>query len=267
MCRGREALVLLVLAASLAGCTVLRVGQAWTASRAGFSACTPDPRILCEAGSEALAKLVVPLLPAAIASVERAQYAPFAGPIVVYTHVSRASFARHSGATENAAGAVSLGVLNLSPKLLVNPERARGILTHELSHLHLELVMGTRSLAWARLPAWFHEGLATWVSDGGGAETVSPAEARHALREGRGFAPDDSQWLLFPKTATSYGLAPHLFYREAALFVGYLHEADGAAFEKMITAIAARQPFATAVNGAYGVPLAELWQRFLTTLD
>ena len=263
--RGIEILALLLIALGLGGCTLARVSRAWLQSREDFKACTPDPRIRCEAGSEALAARIAPLLPGAMEAIERAQYAPFAGAVVIYVHASRESFARYSGAPESAAGAVSLGVLNLSPKLLVTPERSEGILRHELSHLHLLLAMGSM-LDWARLPAWFHEGLATYVSNGGGAETVPPEEAVRALREGRRFVPDASQWAVLPKNAASYGLQPHLFYREAALFIAYLHDTDAQAFEKLIAAIAARQRLDTALAAAYGAPLPVLWARFIDAL-
>lgn len=247
----------------LSGCTLARVANAWAQSKSAFSPCTSDPRIMCEPGSEVLAKSIVPLLPDAIAVVENAQFCAFASPIVIYTYVTRESFASHSGSPVYAEGAVSLNRLNLSPKLLSTPERTRGILTHELSHLNLQLHMG--SVAWARLPSWFHEGLATLVSNGGGAETVSAAEAAVALRNDKRFEPELSPWLLFPKSAVSYGLGPHMFYRQASLFLGFMRDTDPVAFKEMLKAIEDKVTFAQAIKSSYNEEPASIWKRFLTS--
>jgi hypothetical protein len=255
-------IAVLLGAASLlfSGCTAFRVANAAMQSKADFVHCTADQRIFCEPGSEALAEAIAPLLPAAIAKIEAAQYSAFSQPIEIYTFRSAENFAAHSGAS-SAAGAVSLQRLNLSPILHRTPERIRGILTHELSHLHLQLQMG--SIAWASVPSWFHEGLATWVSDGGGAEKVSAEVAWRALRAGARFEPEDSSWPLFPKTARHYDLAPHMYYRQAALFVAFMHEQDPAAFRTMLLAIAAKTKFDEAIAASFHRSLPSLWQAFL----
>lgn len=254
--------VLLCAAALLSsGCTAFRVANAAMQSKAGFVHCTLDQRIFCEPGSEALAEAIAPLLPEAIAKIEAAQFSVFAQPIEIYTFLSPERFAAHSGAG-SAAAAVSLQRLNLSPILHRTPERIRGILTHELSHLHLQLQMG--SIAWASVPSWFHEGLATWVSDGGGAEKVSAETAWRALRAGARFEPEESQWPLFPKTAWHYDLAPHMYYRQAALFVAFIHDQDPAAFKQMLLAVAAKTNFAEAIAASFHQTLPALWQTFLS---
>ena len=256
-----HAVMLIFVLAPLSGCTVARVAKAWTQSKAGFSPCTADPRILCEPGSAALAQKILPLLPAAIESIERAQYAPFAKPIRIYTYATIQSYATHSGGAEYSAGSASLSTIHLSPKLLQMPERIPAVLIHELSHLHLQQPIG--SLAWARIPSWFHEGLATLVSNGGGAETVTAQEALEAFAHGKHFVPEESQWALFPRSASSYDLRPHMYYRQAALFVGYLRESDPEAFRQMLQAIATKVAFAQAVQSSYGKPLQALWHAFL----
>lgn len=255
---------LLAIAASfLTGCTAFRVANAWLQSKADFVRCTADSRIYCEPGSEALAAAVAPLLPKAIETIEAAQFSVFSQPIEIYTYRSAEAFAAHSGATTTAGGAVSLQRLNLSPLLQKTPERIRGILIHELSHLHLQLQMG--SIAWARVPSWFHEGLATWISGGGGAENVGADAAWQALRAGQRFEPDASQSPLFPKNAWHYGLQTQLYYRQAALFVDFLHDRDPEAFKQMLLAVAARSTFAEALSAAFLKPLPMLWQEFLAT--
>lgn len=257
----RTFIAVVAVSLALSGCAFTRGANAWMQSNASFVRCTPDPRILCEPGSESLAKSIVPILPNAISSVEKAQFSNFASPIIIQTYATRESFSRHSGAPGSVEGAVSLGVLHLSPKLLSTPERTQGILTHEVSHLNLLLQMG--SLSMARVPSWFNEGLSTFVSEGGGAETASTENAIDALRHGQHFEPDESEWFLFPKNASSYRLAPHMFYRQAALFVAFMHDSDPVAFEKMLKLVAAKTAFSEAVASSYHKRLPSLWSSFL----
>lgn len=256
-------MVTLALAAAmtLSACNSVRAISAWAQSKAGFYPCTADARIVCEPGSEALAQAAAPALPQALEVVARAQFAPFSKPVVIYTYATRESYAAHSSQHISSAGGVFNGTLHLSPKLLDQPGRIPRILTHELSHLHMRLQMGAS--AWTRLPGWFHEGLAVFVSDGGGAETVPPQAALAAISQGKHFVPEASQSRLFPKSAASYGLAPHMYYRQAGLFVGFMRDENPRAFERTIKAIAAGTPFADAIRSEFGRPLPALWNAFV----
>ena len=97
-------------------------------------------------------------------------------------------------------GCASKGSVHLAaPRLRERPESLQGILAHELSRLHLQQHLGR--VAWSRVPAWFHKGLAVSASGGGGAEKFLPQQARDAIVQGRAFRPDGSQNPLFPRTA------------------------------------------------------------------
>jgi hypothetical protein len=249
------------LALSLGGCTLGRSASDVAQVKEGYTQCTPDPRILCEAGSEKLALRLQPMLDEAVAEVTRAQLGGFAAPILITTHSSVDTFTVDSGAAQYAQGALGYGGIHFSPTLLDTPGRTRGLLVHELSHLHLFQKVGP--LAWGRLPSWFHEGLATAVSDGGGAETFSEVDALYSMASGQCFVPEESAWPPFPKKGASYGLNPHMFYRQAGMFISYLRSSDQQAFTRLLTAIESRQDFARAVKASYGDSLQPQWQQFL----
>lgn len=251
---------------SLSGCNVARAVQAWAKPKAGFYACTTDTRIICEPGSEALARAIAPFLPKAVEAVVQYQFAPFSQPIVIYTYATRESYSTYTGQSKESAGSAVLGTVNLSPKLLEQPARVQRILTHELSHLHLQLQVGNSS-ALVNIPGWFSEGLAVLVSDGGGAENVSSEAALEAISQGRHFVPESSRSWFFPKNASSYGLDAHMYYRQASLFVGFIRDENSPAFESLIKAIARRTEFADAVQTAYGKSLGELWNEFLAKVN
>ena len=250
---------------NLYGCNVVRAVQAWAKPKTGFYACTTDNRIMCEPGSETLARAVAPFLPKAVEAVIQYQFAPFSQPIVIYTYATRESYSAHTGQSKESAGSAVLGTVNISPKLLEQPARVQRILTHELSHLHLQLQIGNSS-ALGNIPGWFSEGLAVLVSDGGGAENVSSEAALEAIRQGRHFVPESSRSWFFPKSASSYELDAHMYYRQASLFIDFIRGENLPAFESLIKAIAARTEFAEAVQTAYGKSLDELWDKFLAKM-
>lgn len=244
-----------------AGIARAAVVQMWPSKP--FTQCTPDPRIWCDPGAEDYARTLAPLLPAAVAKVERAQYGPFAGAVKVYVYATVDSYARYGGGP-GGGGRTAFGAVHMSPILRGQPEVHAPILAHELSHLHLGQRTGT--LAMMRLPVWFREGYPTMVSDGGGATRVAPDQAIFALVHGRHFEAEDSAALLDPHKWDHFKLDGHMFYRQSALMVDYMRRRDPAAFDRMMHDIAAGKHFADAVRGAYGQPLAVLWDDFRTGL-
>lgn len=228
-----------------------------------FTRCTPDLRIYCEPGAEAYANAIAPLMPAAIARVEGAQYGPFTAPVKVYVYDKVSTYARYGGGP-GGAGRSAFGAVHLSPVLRDRPTEQAALLAHELSHLHLGQHAGT--LAVWRLPAWFREGYPTMVSGGGGASRVTKDAAIFALVHGRHIEPVESESMLFPKLWEHYRLPAQMYYRQSALMVDYLRERDQAAFDRMMHDLNDGKAFGPSLRAAYGQPLAVLWSDFRSGL-
>ena len=205
------------------------------------------------------ARTVAALLPAAVARVEAVLGRRFARPAAIGVYASDDAFAAAS-AGSRAAAVTLLGHVVLSPALFAG-ERARlaAILTHELSHAHLQGAMP--GLTFYRLPNWFKEGLGVMVSDGGGAERVTEAEAGEAIARGERIVIDgEGSWLnlsrvRFQGPAGSGQMA----YRQAGMFVSFIRDRDPAGFARMMDAILDGRPFAEAVETGFGVDPPELW--------
>lgn len=251
-------LLLLVL---LSGCSAARSAVAMMRSTDQFLPYAGDSRVRYEPGAQAQAQLVAENLNAALATVETAQYRRFREPVVVYVCASVGSFGRYC-ANPGAGGCVLNHRLFISPKPENTPERLPGVLTHELSHLHLSQSLGTPRAA-ANLPPWFMEGLATWVAGGAGAENVSEEQARLAIRDGRRFEPIGHGGVLFRQTPSSVGLTPHMYYRQGSLFVAWLHARDPAAFRRLLLALQDDQDFEAAFAAAYESSLRTAWEDFV----
>lgn len=225
-------------------------------------------------GAEQYARDVSALLPDAIARIEAAHGRPFAHPVIVGVYSTPEAYAAANGVGSAVpVGVTFAGRVNLSPKLFrTQHQRLRAILTHELSHAHIQTWIGVG--AFLRLPNWFKEGLAVMVSGGGGAELVSEEDARAAIQRGERIAIDEAgslQNLLdvrfesAPANVSASWYPVVLAYRQAGMFVTYLHDSDGPAFARTMNAILDGHPFVEAVSAGYHEGIQSLWKKFAQT--
>ncbi len=251
-------IILIFLAISITSCTATKAVIAMNKSTNQFIVLEQDKRVLYEKGAKKHAEILANKLDTAVQTVEQKQYKKFTKPITVYICNSIESFTDYCVQSQ-ASGCVLNERLFLSPK---NFQANRQALTHELSHLHMEQQLGM--FAWhSGYPAWFQEGLATYVSNGEGASRVSPGEAGKAIAEGKTFTPNMSGSLIFRKAAHSFGLTPNMFYRQAAMFIEYLHDIDTMKFKTFLLSVEAGKNFEKSFSSAYGATLNEIWKEFI----
>jgi len=222
-------------------------------------------------GADGFARDVAALLPDAIARVEAVHGRRFAHAVIVGLYATPEAYAAANGVGSAVpVGVTIFGRVNLSPKLFSpQHERLRAILTHELSHAHIQGWIGGYDYLY--LPNWFKEGLAVMVSGGGGAELVSADQARAAIQRGEKIVIDDAGSLSHLRgvrlekepgnTPSWYSVV--LAYREAGMFVNYLRELDGPAFDRTLNAILNDRPFREAVTIGYHDDVRSLWQKFI----
>jgi len=238
-----------------------------------------DARVHYEPAARACALEVAALLPAAVARIEAAQGRPFAAPPAIGVYASFENYRRANGLGDAGVAAVSLsGRLLLSPTLCgAERERLPAILAHELSHAHF---FGWRSSPFAaRPPSWFTEGLAVMVSEGGGAEGVDEIAAAAAILRGEAIVvSSEGLWRDFdsirfavepPVEPAADKVTPRqrLAYRQAAMFVAWLHESDPKAFAALLRRIEDGDAFASAFRACFGDGPAEKWRDFVTALS
>src|SRR5215813_8422318 len=139
-------------------------------------------------GAEDFARDVAALLPDAITHIEATHGRRFAHPVTVGAYATPQAYAAANGVGSAVPmGVTFVGRVNLSPKLFWQQhQRLPAILTHELSHAHIQGWIGAN--AYIHLPNWFKEGLAVMASGGGGAELVSEEEAQAAIERGEQIA-------------------------------------------------------------------------------
>lgn len=245
------------------GCSFLNHSVAALRSTNHFLTCDSDSRVLYEPGAEEYAGKIAHFLPSAVQQVEMGQYNPFNKPVRVYVCSSRESFKKYFGADVRAGVSKKLF---LSPRIFDDGDEVAGMyLTHELSHLHVRDYIGDYRVV--KLPTWYKEGLATYVSEGGGAHTVSEKVAIDSIKAGRHFVPNESGGLIFHKSASDWNLKPHMFYRQCMMFVEYLKTSDESGFQKLLLSVESGERFSEAFQTAYAEQLKELWGDFLQEID
>ena len=231
-----------------------------TKSTDEFLSLNQDSRIRYEDGALKFASEIAPYLDTAINTIETKQ-GKFKKPVVIYVTKSIDSFS--SFCTSNRPVACVIGSrLFVSPKLLNEKERLPRILTHELSHLQLTQSIGRWNYQ-TLLPTWFKEGLAVYVSNGGGAEGVSEREAYEAIKQGKTIEPNGSGNLLFQKTASSFGLKTHMFYRQSEMFVKWLHDKNLASYSRLFAVLNSGKTLDEALLSVYGFDIQQAWNEFL----
>lgn len=251
--------IVIIVLLLVAGCSFIRHSIAALESTDHFIPNKNDNRVLFEPGAEEFANKIVSFLPYAIKQVEEKQYSHFAGPIQVFVCASRKSFKRYYGADVRAG---VLTKLFLSPRVFEHgDEIGKKYLTHELSHLHLQQKLGLFKMS--KLPMWFKEGLATYVSNGGGANLISEKQAIASIRAGKRFVPNKADGLIFKKTPSDFGLEPHMFYRQSMMFISYLVTIDPLGFQELLLSVESGDRLSDAFQATYKKNLEALWSDFL----
>jgi len=249
--------VWVVLLATLPGCALTVSDPRARAPIDSFAPLVSDRRVWVEPGFEDYGERVAAALPQAIARVEAGHYLAFARTPRVYVCGSADCFKRYVLTPRLSAAVVPDNRLILSPNL-DGRERHRLplLLTHELAHLHLGQRIGHYH---SSLPVWFHEGWASLVAKGGGAEYATDAQAFAAIQAGRRVN------LLVRDTydtrhrAAASDLSIHEFYRQSMLMIGWLRAQDEARFRAFVLALQNDEDFDIAFWNIYGkAPMTEL---------
>lgn len=246
-----------ILLATLPGCALTVSNPRALLPIDSFIPLASDRRVWVEPGFEDYGERVATVLPDAIARVEAGHYLRFARTPRVYVCGTEECFKRYVLTPRLSAAVVPDNRLILSPNL-DDRERHRlpSLLAHELAHLHLGQRIGHYH---SSLPVWFHEGWASLVAHGGGAEYATDDQALAAIQAGRRVN------LLVRDTydkrhrAAASGLSIHEFYRQSMLLVGWLMARDESRFRAFVLALQNNEDFDIAFWNIYGkAPESEL---------
>jgi hypothetical protein len=205
------------------------------------------------------------VLPNLIDSIEMKEHHKFMCLPSIYVCNSNKSFCKYSGANFPGPRAkVTPKGLFISPRLKDSKDWYN-IIYHELSHVILLQNLGTYHYLW--IPVWFHEGLATYVSNGGGSGDVTDSTAILDILQGNHFDPVAKENTLFPKSFSNKKIRPWMQYRQAMLFVKFLKEGKEKEFDNLLNSIFKKNSFSKSIEFSYGLKLSVLWDNFIDNLQ
>jgi len=252
-----------VLFLSMGGCGL--IGSQIARLTMDFRVLPSDNRILYEHGAEALANEAALHLSNALEAVETNQYGKFIEPVTIYAFASTKSFSKFSGISEEARGAALGNEVYLSGMLLNMPNEVYGMLGHELSHVQLSQKLGAIDFN-RTLPRWFREGLAIYVSDGGGAPRHFETETIEKLIQGKHFLPESEGTLLNRTLKATDSIGPRMFYSQSGMFVRYIAENQPLLFKRFMIHLQTGKEFKESFIEEFSSGVDEIFNSYIETL-
>ena len=254
----------------LQSCSLVKIGVAYTESTEHFLSHAEDSRVMYEEDAGVLSDVIATHMEDSIAMVESIHSEKFSAEVKIHICATLECYVKYTTMRKSRGATIGDKVF-LSPKLLARPKTIKSVLTHELSHLHLAQKLGGFVL-YNNVPSWFQEGLATFTSDGGGAENVSIVDAEKALKSQVFFTPEISASVFQIKNADSYGFtenhsdpffAQNMYYRQSSMFVAYLKSANTIGFNSLMRQVLRGDKFEKAFVDNYDLSLEDSWYSFI----
>ena len=254
----------------LQSCSLVKIGIAYTESTEHFLSHSEDSRVMYEEGAGVLSNIIATHIEDSIAMVESIHSEKFSEEVKVHICATLECYEKYTTMRKSRGATIGDKVF-ISPKLLARPKTVKSVLTHELSHLHLAQKLGGLVL-YNNVPSWFQEGLATFTSDGGGAENVSVGDAVKVLKSQVFFTPDISASVFQIKNSDSYGFtenysdpffAQNMYYRQSSMFVAYLKRTNTTGFNSLMRQVLKGAKFEKAFVENYDLSLEDTWHSFI----
>ncbi len=228
-----------------------------------FSKLAMDDRVLFKPGMDEAALLVQKVLDDKIEKIEEVHGKPFPKKVIVHICDTQDCFNSYTGMKGGILAAVASNGLFLSPHLISNDDFSIW-LAHELSHLHLFQQISIFKASF--IPQWYHDGLATYASNGGGATRISREEALEYIQAGKHIVASDKGTFFSTRWPLNY-IVPsdtwpkpwyqqHMDYRQASLFYEFLHPTGGV---DLLRKLEMGENFSQAFTTTYGKAPEEIF--------
>ena len=241
----------------LSSCSAIKEGFASTKTPKGFTLF--DTNINIESKSEEqFAGEIQRIFPSLIDSIEMKLNSKFKYIPTLFICNTNESFCKWSGAKLPGPRAkVTAKGFFISPRLQGKNDWSE-IIYHELVHTLMFQYLGMYQ--YYTIPIWFHEGLATFVSNGGGTGDISDSVAIDEILKGNHFYPHSG---FIKSYFNNNHLAPWIEYRQYMLFVNFMRDNKEREFNELLQAILAKNSFSKSYKVAYGKNTNDIWNQFI----
>lgn len=228
-----------------------------------------NSRVLYEQGAEKYASIIADFLPAAINHVETIHGLPFKEYFKVYVCNSQKSLGEFVAAKSlyPIRGLVLRGDIYMAPSAF----NFKGIDTHKetimhklLSHLHFRQRLGF--VKDRKIPTWFSEGFADYVSGAGG-EGISDRSAVDYIMNGQHFIPNDKSKVFGSWHRETKGLSGPMYHKQVKMFVTFIADSSPLNFNDLIIEIQNGKSFKKSFNNSMGNTTHYYWNLFVSSIE
>ena len=135
----------------------------------------------------------------------------------------------------------------------------------QLAYMHFQQRFSALAFK-TTIPAWYADGLALHIADGGNEVAATDKDAITWLNTLKRLSPDNSGTLLYRKTAEDYGLDQKMYNAQTRLFVNYLQQRNPNAFRTVMVDLHRGKSFQELWLAHYRQSLLQLWLDFLDSV-
>ncbi len=243
----------------------------WTAltkSKSHFIENSKDRRVLHEPGAEQASDIFAEFLPIAITTIKEKQFMPFDKELRVYICNSQKSLNEYIAQNSSwpIRGTVLKGDVYIAPSAFNfnGIDTHKETLLHELSHLHFRQRLGF--IKERKIPQWFREGFADYVSGAGG-EGIEEQDAIRYILNDNHFILNEEGKPFSRERGELNGLTFPMYHQQVKLFVTYLAETNPLRFKKLILKIQNGESFSKSFNKTMETDIKSKWTQFFVHLN
>jgi hypothetical protein len=243
----------------------------WTAitkSKSHFIENSKDSRVLHEPGAEEASDIFAAFLPIAISTIEEKQYNQFSKFFKVYICNSQKSLNEYIA--QNLSWPIRGTVLNrniyIAPSAFNFNEidTHKETLLHELSHLHFRQRLGF--VKERKIPQWFREGFADYVSGAGGEGIDEQDAIRYILNDNHFILNEEGKPFSRERDELN-GLTFPMYHQQAKMFVTFLINEDSVNFKLFVLELQNGEKFKKSFNETMKSDMQDKWLKFVADLS
>lgn len=242
----------------------------WTAltkSKNHFIVHELNDRILYEPGAKVYASKIVDHFSDAIRIIDEKQFRPFEESFNVYVCKSQQSFSEYIGVKSlyPVRGTALRGDVYIAPSAFDfrGKDTHKETLIHELSHLHFRQYLGF--VKDRKIPQWFREGFADYVSGSGG-EGIMDSTAISNILVGEHFIVQEQGGVFDSFQENLNNLSGPMFHKQVNMFVNFLVDSDSLSFNQLVRKVLDGDSFSKVFREAMGTNVKGKWEEFILHL-
>jgi len=254
--------VLNIILTSISGCSGFKYLTASFKSTSDFNKSDTNPDVRFRGNNKQYANHVGIFTPKIIAIVEDKIGVKFLKMPIIFICDTWSCIKEFTGHNYKPRASTNKRGIFISPKLIGDLQTTEFLMPHEVTHaLWADKV---NSMFHPIPPAWFTEGIATFIANGAGAEKVPREKAKESIIKGKYFIPNSDGKIMSAKYGGAWGLEQPMFYRQSMLMIEYMRTISHDNFNNLVKDVFSKQvKFSDLFYKYYSTTPSALWLEYV----